>query len=63
MLTNACKALAKHWLSRHHSTFGVVYILVNEEQQLQWGQMIAHLLGYPTDIDRQPDREERSREK
>ena len=24
---------------------------------------MAHLLGYPTDIDRQPDREERSREK
>ena len=25
--------------------------------------MMAHLPGYPTDIDRQPDREERSREK
>ena len=24
---------------------------------------MAHLPGYPTDIDRQPDREERSREK
>ena len=24
---------------------------------------MAHSLGYPTDIDRQPDREERSREK
>ena len=24
---------------------------------------MAHLLGYPTDIDRQPDREERSWEK
>ena len=33
------------------------------EQQLQWGQIMAHSLGYPTDIDRQPDREERSREK
>ena len=33
------------------------------EQQLQWGQMMAHSLGYPTDIDRWPDREERSREK
>jgi len=27
------------------------------------GQMIAHLSGYLTDIDRQPDREERSQEK
>jgi len=27
MLTNACKALAKHWLSRHHPTFGAAYIL------------------------------------
>jgi len=27
MLTNACKALAKHWLSRHHSTFSTAYIL------------------------------------
>ena len=25
--------------------------------------MMAHLLGYPTDIDKQPNREERSREK
>ena len=33
------------------------------EQQLQWGQMMAHSPGYPTDIDKQPDREERSREK
>ena len=24
---------------------------------------MAHLLGYPTDVDRQPNREERSREK
>ena len=30
------------------------------EQQLQWGQMMVHSLGYPTDIDRQSDREERS---
>jgi len=27
MLTNACKALAKHWLSRHHPTFGAAYIV------------------------------------
>ena len=27
MLTNACKALAKHWVSRHHPTFGAAYIL------------------------------------
>jgi len=27
MLTNACKALAKHWLSRHHPMFGAAYIL------------------------------------
>ena len=27
MLTNACKALAKHWLSRDHPTFGAAYIL------------------------------------
>ena len=27
MLTNACKVLAKHWLSRHHPTFGAAYIL------------------------------------
>ena len=32
----------------------------DREQQLQWGQMMAHLLGYLTDIDRQPDRKERS---
>ena len=30
------------------------------EQQLQWEQMIAHSPGYPIDIDRQPDRKERS---
>ena len=33
------------------------------EQQLQWGQIMAHSLGYLTDIDRQPDRKERSQEK
>jgi len=44
------------------SHISLAYIL-DEEQQLQWGQMMAHLLGYPTDIDRQPDRKERSREK
>ena len=33
------------------------------EQQLQWEQMIAYSPGYPTDNNRQPDREERSREK
>ena len=33
------------------------------EQQLQWEQMMAHSPGYPTDIDKQPDREERSQEK
>ena len=42
------------------SHIGLAYIL-DEEQQLQWGQMMAHLLGYPTDIDRQPDREEREK--
>ena len=43
------------------SHIGLAYIL-DEEQQLQWGQMMAHLLGYPTDIDRQPNREERFRD-
>ena len=33
------------------------------EQQLQQGQMMAHLLGYPTDNNKWPDRKERSREK
>ena len=33
------------------------------EQQLQWEQMMAHSPGYLTDNNRQPDREERSREK
>jgi len=27
MLTNAYKALAKHWLSSHHPMFGTTYIL------------------------------------
>ena len=27
VLTNACKALAKHWLSRHHPMFGLTYII------------------------------------
>ena len=27
MLTNACKVLAKHWLSSHHPTFGLTYII------------------------------------
>ena len=33
------------------------------EQQLQQGQMMAHSPGYPTDNNRQPDGEGRSREK
>ena len=33
------------------------------EQQLQWGQIMAHSLGYPTDNNRQPDGKGRSREK
>jgi len=34
MLTNACKALAKHWLSRHHPTFGAAYIGFIPAQEL-----------------------------
>ena len=33
------------------------------EQQLQWGQMMAHSPGYPTDNNSQPDRKERFRKK
>ena len=56
------KLLGQFWVSSHHPMFGLTYIL-DREQQLQWGQMMVHLPGYPTDIDRQPNREERSREK
>ena len=34
-----------------------------ESSQLQWGQMMAHSLGYPTDIDRKPDGKQRSQRK
>jgi len=27
VLTNACKALAKYWLSRHHPMFGLAYLI------------------------------------